>query len=261
MQICNEQLPEICRYIEYAEQASDHSIDAYDAPFNRYLRYIVQGLNRLDDHTNILEVGVGTGWFPIMCRMRGLRCRGIDISPQLVDYARRWGRNLGAEPDVELGNIESCVLGECVYDAVIAADVFEHVENWKDGIGRVYGALKPGGVLYFESTNKFGFGVGEYGFPLYGWLPDKLRYEMRVLFDDPRIMQLGIDFNQFRHSQLRHEFKKVGFSRVMDRIDMAQDDMISSNFRKAVVRWGRKSPYLKNVLLTFCDATRFLCIK
>ena len=261
MQICYEELPEICRYIQDAERASGYSIDAYDACFSRYLRYIVQCLNKLDDDTNILEVGVGTGWFPIMCKIRGLHCKGIDVSPQLVDYARKWGGRLGAEPDIELGNIEDCELGEGVYDAVIAADVFEHVERWKDGVDQIHRALKPGGVLYFESTNKFGFCKGEYAFPLYGWLPNQVRYKMRMLFDDPRIMELGIDFNQFRHSQLRRQFKKAGFSKVLDRIDMYQDDMVSSRWRRTLVHAARKAPLLKPVLLTFCDATRFLCIK
>jgi 2-polyprenyl-3-methyl-5-hydroxy-6-metoxy-1,4-benzoquinol methylase len=261
MQVHYGALAEIDRYIEASQRNSHYSIDCYDQIVSRYLRVVAQGLDGLTERARILEIGIGTGWFPIICKLRGLQCHAVEISPQLVEYARRWGRSLGVDPDVELGNVESTSLGDCVYDAVIAANVFEHVENWKLALTNIYRCLKPGGTLYFESTNKFALRSGEYSFPLYGWLPDWVRYKIRVIFDDREIMKLGIDFNQFRYSQLRREFKRIGFSRVLDRIEMAQDDMISSSFRKMIVRVSREVPVLKTVALTFCEVTRFLCIK
>ena len=261
MEVCPQNLPGIARYIERCEDLSHHSIHAYDQMFAHYLRYIMLGLNRLDNSTNILEIGIGIGWFPILCKMRGLRCEGIDISPQLVDHARAWGRELGVEPDVEIGNIETADLGECRFDAIVAADVFEHVEKWKAGLVAAHRALKSNGVFYFESTNKYSVHSDEYALPFYSWLPNRVRYGLRIVFDDPQIMKNGIDFNQFRHSQLRREFERIGFSTILDRVEMSQTDLVSSNFRRNMVSFARKMPWLKSGLLTFCDATRFLCIK
>jgi len=261
MQIYYEHLTEIDHYIQESEKAAGDSLDSHDEAFTRYLRQIAPGVHKFDGSTKILEVGIGTGWFPIMCAMRGLQCKGIDISPELVEYSRKWGQRLGVVPDVEVGNIENCPLDECAYDAIIASSVFEHVENWRLGLRRLYLGLKPGGVLYFESTNKFGFAQGEYKFPLYSWLPDRLRYKLRMMVDDPNIMKLGIDFNQFRFSQLRQEFERIGFSKVLDRIEMSQEDMVSTKMRKVLVRVSRRIPLVRTLTLTFCDGTRFLCFK
>jgi hypothetical protein len=77
----------------------------------------------------------------------------------------------------------------------------------------------------------------------------------------PTIMKLGIDFQQFRHSVLRREFERNGYSTILDRVEMADESEASSGFRKAVLRWSRRVPPLKALALTFCEATRFICLK
>ncbi|MGA2770181.1 MAG: hypothetical protein ABSG26_05135 [Bryobacteraceae bacterium] len=55
---------------------------------------------------------------------------------------------------------------------------------------------------------EFSFVSSEYrGVPLYGWLPNALRYRLRVAVHAPDIMKLGIDFNQFTYFGLRRVFK------------------------------------------------------
>jgi hypothetical protein len=126
----------------------------------------------------------------------------------------------------------------------------------------VYQTLKPGGVLYFESTNKFSFTSGEYrGVPLYGWLPNRWRYAVRKKAHGEDIMKLGIDFHQFTHRCLRQSFQQVGFSRVLDRVDVADEGYVSSDFRRNVVRLAKRFRPARALALTFAEATRFICIK
>lgn len=212
--------------------------------------------------TNILEVGTGTGWFPLLCKQQGLRCKGLEISPQLIEVAKEIGRRYGIEPDIELGNLEDYALPPDHYDVVLASSVFEHVENWQSGVFKLWKTLKQGGLLYFESTNKFSLTSGEYqGIPLYGWLPNAWRYGLRKAVHGRDIMKLGIDFHQFTHSCLRSEFEEVGFSKVFDRVDVADEDHVSSGLRRNVVRIAKKLPAARNLALTFAEATRFVCIK
>ena len=75
------------------------------------------------------------------------------------------------------------------------------------------------------------------------------------------IMKLGIDFHQFTHGSLRQEFKKAGFSRVLDRVDIADESKVSSSFRAKVVRVAKRFGPFKFLALTFAEATRFICIK
>jgi ubiquinone/menaquinone biosynthesis C-methylase UbiE len=149
------------------------------------------------------------------------------------------------------------------YDVVIASSVFEHVEHWRSGLAKIYKALKPGGAMFFESTNKFSFAKsGEFHkVPLYGWLPDAARYRLRMATHGKDIMKLGIDFNQFRHSLLRREFKKLGFRKVLDVVDLVDADRLSP-LKRSVTLASRTLPPVRSLLLTFVmPATTFVCQK
>ena len=125
--------------------------------------------------------------------------------------AKEIGRGQGVEPDIELGNLEDYPLPENYYDVVMASSVFEHVEDWRMGVHKVYRTLKPGGILYFESTNKFSFTSGEYSLiPLYGWMPNWLRYSLRKMIHGKDIMKLG----STSISSLPGAFERVRESRV-----------------------------------------------
>ena|ERR1700688_399424 len=244
------------RYIDSKRHLSLHDmLPEYEG----YLR-ILQRFAPLTPETRILEIGTGTGWFPLLCKRDGLRCKGLEISQQLIDYAQDFGRQYGIEPDIALGNIEETDIGEYVYHAIFANSVFEHIEKWRIALQRVYRALKPGGIFFFASTNKFSLISNEYAMPLYGWLPDKWRYRLRIARQGPDIMKFGIDFNQFTSWQLRRAFREVGFSRFHDRIELVDLERFSS-WRKTLLKMAKSTPLLKEAILTFCDATVFVCIK
>jgi SAM-dependent methyltransferase len=257
MKVHHETLSDVDRYIENHKE-----ITLEDE--RSHFEHIMTAASRfhpIDGSTEILEIGTGTGWLPMLCNQRGWRCKGLEISPQLVAFAKQLGAQYGLDPDIEVGNLEDTDIGQSRYDVIIASNVFEHVEDWRHGVHKVYDALKPAGVMFFESTNKFSFTSGEYTFPLYGWMPNAMRYRLRIARQGPDIMKLGIDFHQFTHSGLRREFKRAGFTRILDRIQMAQEDLISTPWKKNVVRIARRLPPAKAAALMFSDATRFICIK
>ncbi len=156
MKIYYEAPADVKRYIDIHRNIA---LEDKAQHFENYLRPI-RNFKEITPETEILEIGTGTGWFPLLCKLRGLRCKGLEISPQLIEMASETGRRYGVEPDIELGNLEDYSLPDDFYDVVIASSVFEHVEDWRTGINKVYRTLKPGGVLYFESTNKFSFTSG-----------------------------------------------------------------------------------------------------
>jgi SAM-dependent methyltransferase len=261
MKIYHEELSDVQRYLS---NHKDSELDDKRA-YYKSIMHSVRRFKRVDSNTKMIEIGTGTGWFILLSLLDGLNCRGMEISPQLIQRAKEIGAKYKLNPDIELGNLEESNLGTEVYDVAICSNVFEHVELWREGIRKVAASLKPGGLLFFESTSKFGFYSGEYSaFPLYGfygWLPDQMRYGLRKKVHGPDIMKLGIDFHQFRHSVLRKEFENCGFRTILDRVEMADENAVSSGFRKAAVQWSRKVPILKAASLTFSDATRFICLK
>lgn len=257
MQIHDTELSDVSRYIENQKKIS---LQEKEEKFRQLLRY-VEKIRPVDPETLMLEVGTGTGWFPILCKVRGLQCKGLEISPQLIAHARQEGAKLGVVPDIELGNLEESDLGTERYDVILCSSVFEHVEHWRKGLEKVFQALKPGGVLFFESTNKFSLVSAEYDFPLYGWLPDSWRYRLRIARQGPDVMKLGIDFNQFTYFQLRRVFRELGFSQIYDRVQVVEENWVQKPLkRRVLVACKHFSPF-RHLVLFFFEGTTFVCVK
>jgi SAM-dependent methyltransferase len=259
MEIHHSELPEIDRYLENFG-SEDLASDEKRLQYDNYLK-MIRPFVTLRPDSRILEIGTGTGWFPVLCKLNGINCKGLEISPQLIRHAKEVSRRQGVEVDIELGNVEDNDIGQNEYDAIIASSVFEHVEYWERGLERVHQALKPGGAFFFASTNKFSFTSGEYSFPLYGWLPDRYRYKLRVARQGPAVMKLGIDFNQFRYPLLRREFRRIGFTRIYDRIERLDPAAIANPLKRLLVRTCKALPPAKALVLTFSESTVFVCIK
>jgi 2-polyprenyl-3-methyl-5-hydroxy-6-metoxy-1,4-benzoquinol methylase len=257
MKIHNGSLSDVSRFIESGQTVG---LNARRRDYESYFQ-MIRRFVEITPETKLLEIGTGTGWFPLLCKLDGFSCKGLEISPQLIEHAMSIGREYGVVPDIELGNIEETNIAPGSFDAIIANSVFEHVEKWRQGLARVFQALRPGGVFFFISTNKFCPISSEYHFPLYGWLPDKWRYRLRVARQGPDIMKLGIDFNQFTHPQLRRAFRELGFSQILDRLEVADPRQITKPWKSWILRASRSNPMLKPLVLTFCDATIFVCIK
>lgn len=259
MQVHRKDLTDVTRYIEHPKHLG---IEDHEAEYASTM-WRIQQFHAVDQSTRMIEIGTGTGWFPIMCKIKGLQCKGLEISPQLVEYAKAFGRRYGIEADIEVGNIENVDLGQSEYDVVVAVSVFEHVEDWRAGIKRIYGALRPGGLLYFNSTNKFALESHEYRMPFYGWLPDKLRYALRRAIHGEDIMKLGIDFDQFTYPDLRGCFREVGFSTVLDLIELFDPENLRSpsSWKQMLVRTLKRAKPLKHLALVFAPSTTFVCTK
>jgi SAM-dependent methyltransferase len=256
MKVHNEPLSDVVRYLDSKKHLS---LEDMRPEYEGYLR-VVRRFAGLTPRTRILEIGTGTGWFPLMCKLDGFTCKGLEISKQLVAHARELGQKYGVEPDIELGNIEECDLEADAFDVVIANSVFEHIERWPNALQRVYRALKPGGMFFFISTNKFSLKSHEYDFPLYGWMPNAWRYRLRMARQGPDIMKLGIDFNQFTYPGLRRAFRKAGFSRIYDRVQV-MDIARFSGLKQAAGRILKTVPPIKGTYLLLTGDTVFVCIK
>ena len=257
MHIHYEELQDVARYIEN----HSHITLAEQTPTLENILNNIRKHKPLDHNTKILEIGVGSGWFQIYCKRQGLQISGLEISPQLLEVAQEYGRRHETELDLEVGNIEDTDIGNATYDVIVASSVFEHVEDWQKGVQKIYDALKPGGLFYFDSTNKFSFVSGEYNFPLYGWLPNGWRYRLRKSRQGEDIMKLGIDFHQFTYPQLRGFFRRVGFSKVLDLVDFKDLDRIGDYKKRVIFNSMKKSKPLKHLALTFLPATMFICVK
>jgi len=241
------------------------ALDSHRAEFERYLTRI-EHFVELGPGSRVFEVGVGSGWFLVLCAERGFQIAGLELNPVFARRARELAAERGLELDLMEGSIEDTDIGEDRYDVIFASSVFEHVRLWQQGLERIHRALRHEGVLHFYSTNRFSLRSGEKpGIPLYGWLPDRYRHALRVWLDGIGLVGTsGIDFNQFTHSQLRREFNRIGFSRIYDTFELPRSDQERqelTGLRRAALSLGRRSAPIAAAAQTFAPGTSFICVK
>jgi SAM-dependent methyltransferase len=91
---------------------------------------------------DVLDVGVGSGWTSEFFARARYRVTGIDISPDMIDIARR--RNCSAR--FLVADYESNQISER-YHAAVIYDALHHADDEYAVIKNIFEALEPGGVL------------------------------------------------------------------------------------------------------------------
>jgi len=90
----------------------------------------------------VLELGCGTGWFIIFCAKKGFHCTAIDISPQMIERAKKNISRSGVDPRlIRLiqGDVEDPSLyEEESYDDVICIKSFAFFPNPVKVVRNVY---------------------------------------------------------------------------------------------------------------------------
>ncbi len=94
----------------------------------------------------VLEVGVGTGrnlaFYP-----RGVQVTGVDLSPRMLERARRKAAQLGLEVDLREADAQALPFPDASFDTVVATCVFCSVPDPVLGLRELRRVLVPGGQL------------------------------------------------------------------------------------------------------------------
>ncbi len=97
------------------------------------------------EHPRVLDFGCNAGLFVGQLLDRGFEAYGVDVSTEAISYGREQGiRNLSVMSADRGGRLP---FPDTHFDAVLALDVLEHIEDDAGALSEIRRVLKPAGVF------------------------------------------------------------------------------------------------------------------
>lgn len=134
-------------YDEHYFDSQPHLVDA-GSRFQRYRTEKVLQLLAPQSEDRVVDMGCGWGTITFSLAPAVQEVLGIDFSRQAIDRCRaRLEEDRVRNVELRLGEAESTGLGEATVDAVVAADLFEHLypDDSEAVAAEAFRVLKPGG--------------------------------------------------------------------------------------------------------------------
>jgi ubiquinone/menaquinone biosynthesis C-methylase UbiE len=102
-------------------------------------------------YAKALEIGCGTGFFLLNLKLGGVLDEGhvTDLSPGMVEVARRNAAQLGFEVEGRVADAERIPYPDGTFDLVVGHAVLHHIPDVERSLREVLRVLKPGGRFVF----------------------------------------------------------------------------------------------------------------
>ena len=97
----------------------------------------------------ILDLGCGPGIHSKKLLDRGAKVKGIDISKELIELARKEA----PEAEFKVGDISKLPYRNAEFDIAFASLVMGHLKEWGKVLSEVRRVLKKGGIFVFSNYN------------------------------------------------------------------------------------------------------------
>ncbi len=164
----------------------------------------------------ILELGCAHGGSVAMMRWAGFDAIGVEISPWVVEFAKR-----SFDLPILLGPIEDLSLEPANFDVIVLYDVLEHLPNPYDTMQLAASLLKEDGIFIVQTPNH----------------QENKTYEEMVLQHD-NFLSLMIPEHTylFSHRSILEFFKRLGFEFLVFEQQLFDYDMYFVASRQAIVR-------------------------
>lgn len=178
----------------------------------------------------ILVVGCG----PRPDFVKSLLEKGYDVKAVEVipEYARLAGEYIGAPERIQVGGAEYLPIPDATQSIVILDSVLEHVDSPGQTLREIYRVLKPGGVCFIGTTNRWRFSIvgdnGEFRIRFFNWFPDLLKesYIFQHLHYEPKLANFTPRpaVHWFAFSDLCKLGRQSGFAQFYSPIDLMDED-------------------------------------
>ncbi|NLU67759.1 methyltransferase domain-containing protein [Streptomyces sp. HNM0574] len=101
----------------------------------------------------VLDAGCGSGPLTAALRERGAHVTGVDVSPAMLELARR---RLGEDADLHLADLAGRLpFADGAFDVVVSSLVLHYLEDWGPTLAELRRVLGPGGRLVASVDHPF----------------------------------------------------------------------------------------------------------
>lgn len=116
-------------------------------------------------NTSILDIGVGSGVITHELSKYCKKMDGIDVTDDRI---------IKKDYNFKIVKGTKLPFRDNVFDIIVSNHVIEHIKNQKNHIDEIYRVLKPKGILYLATPNKYWPIEVHYHLPLLSLLPIKI---------------------------------------------------------------------------------------
>ncbi len=143
----------------------DQRYRSQDAGIRAPAEFLIENLALLPPRGRVLDVAMGTGRHALFLASRGYEVTGVDISPVAVQRCQEEASRLGLRVEAICADLTAWPWPASAFDIVLDFYFLQ-----RDLCPRIASALRPGGVLVFETfttgQRQFGWGPAEDNFLL-----------------------------------------------------------------------------------------------
>ncbi|HCC56199.1 MAG TPA: class I SAM-dependent methyltransferase [Solibacterales bacterium] len=122
----------------------------------------------------VLDVGCGDGAYPIHAARLGATVTGLDISPAMLDAARRHASAAGVSVEWREGRAEALLFEPASFDVVIAVTVLCWVTDRAAAVQEMARVLRPGGIVVIGELGRYS--LWALAREAHFWTTDELRH-------------------------------------------------------------------------------------
>ncbi len=213
---------------------------------------------------NVLDIGGGAGDAAMVWARAGHRTVCVDISSDLIAVGTSRSEEQNLDIDFRVGSATDLPVDDESCDVVLLPELLEHVADWQTCLDEVGRVLKPGGITFLSTTNKWCPKQQEFRLPLYSWYPHALKKYcvQRSLTDKPEWVNYATypAVNWFTMQGLRKALEKRGFDQFWGRSDMVLARGISG-WKGVVARCVSTSPLIEGMMQPFIPSSLIVARK
>lgn len=252
------------RFLEYyRDKSSDTENVARSSAMYSAITSFLARQGQRSRGLSVADIGCGPGAQAILWASKGFSVKALDVNADFIAAGQESAKKLGLEIDFRIGSATDLPWDDESVDICLAPELLEHVPNWDACLDEFARILRPGGLLFINTSNKLCPIQSEFNLPLYSWYPSSLkRYcERLATTTRPDLVNFATypAVNWFSFYSLRNEFAKRGLV-SFDRMDVSDIGRMSDAKRR-IIGMMRRSSLLRLVVHLLTPSTQILGIK